>query len=337
MSNAERKPRVLITSIGYAKLFSQPLDILAGAGAEVDIQDIERNLTEDQVAGLIGGFDALIAGLEPITPRVMDQAPDLKLIARVGIGIDSVDIIAARERGIAVTHTPDTPTAAVGEIAIAMMIDLLRHTGQADRALRAGRWQRFIGRRLAQCTVGVIGVGRIGKTVIRHLVGGFPGVRILANDIEPNEEFGRTHGVEWADKETIYRTADMVSIHVPKTARTIGLVDADAFAMMKPTTCLVNTARGGIVDEAALAAALREGRLHGAALDVYEDEPYSGELTEIDNCLFTCHMAGSSEDARLIGESQAAEEVANLIAGRPFNNPVAEVEYELAEELKAAQ
>ena len=322
--------RVLVTNIPFAHLNPEPLEILKETGAEVVINPLGRPLEEDEYCRIIQGFDVLLAGVEPVTAKVMDAEPGLRLIARIGIGIDNVDLLAARERGIPVTHTPDGPSPATAELTIATMLDIARGVSQADRAIRAGGWTKLVGVRLAESTVGVIGVGRIGKRVIRHLSGGFPGVKILANDLEPDAAFGRESRVEWTDKETIYRTCDFITLHVPRTALTRNLISASELAMMKPSCRLLNLARGGIVNEPDLAAALRAGNIAAAGLDVFEAEPYSGELASLDNVVMTCHMGANTPDCRLAMESGAAQEVRRLLVGEPFANPVAEVEYERA-------
>lgn len=324
------KPRVLVTNLPFAHINPRPLQMLEDAGAEVVLNPLERPLNEDEYAEMIGGFDYLLAGVEPVTGKVMDGEPNLKLIARIGIGIDAVDLLAARERGIPVTHTPDGPSPATAELTIALMMDVARGVSRADRAIRAQGWEKMVGVRLSESTVGVIGVGRIGKRVIRHLTGGFPGVRILANDIEPDEAFGKELAVEWTDKETIYRECDFVTLHVPRTALTIDLIGDAEFAMMKPTARLLNLARGGIVNEAALANALRTGEITAAGIDVFSAEPYTGELATLDNLTMTCHMAANTSDCRLAMESGAVAEVIRLMEGKPLGTPVAEIEYERA-------
>ncbi len=325
--------RVFVSPINYGRTSPRPLEILQEADVDATILGPDRPLTEDEIIGhLSQGYDGLIAGLEPLTARVMDAAPNLKLIARVGIGFNNVDLLAARERGIAVTYTPDAPTMSVTEMTIGMMITLQRQMIAADRVIRQGDWRMFIGPRLGRSTVGLIGVGRIGKAVARALRGGFPGCRVLGNDLEPNAEFGCEVGLEWTDKETIFRICDIVSVHIPLTKSNRGLVGAPQLAMMKPGAILIDTSRGTIIDEKALVDALRTGRLGGVGKDVFAGEPYSGPLVGFDNVLLTAHMGGASEDSRLALESGAAQEAANLALGRPYDNPVPDVEYRRAAE-----
>lgn len=325
MSEAQSRPRVLVTSNFFGDSDPRAHAILRETGAEIVYRN-DHPLTEDEIAGLIPGIDALIAGVEPITPRVMDQAPGLRQISRVGVGYDSIDVPAARARGIQVTHTPDGPWPAVAELTVGLMIDLLRWVGPTDRDVKNGKWVRRIGRRLSKVTVGIVGVGRIGKAVIRHIANGFPGVRILANDLVPDTVFGDEFGIEWVDKERLYREADIISLHVPLTRLTRNLIAAEQLAVMQPTSCLINTARGGMIDEPALAAALADKRLAGAAIDVFAREPYKGPLAEFDNCILTAHIAGNTFDCRARMEIDAATEIQRLLAGQPPAFPVPEDE-----------
>ena len=180
-------------------------------------------------------------------------------------------------------------------------------------------------------TVGVVGVGRIGKRVIRHLVGGFHGVRILANDLQPDYGFGVRYSVDWLEKEAIYEAADIVTLHLPLTPQTRTLIAARELALMKPTTFVVNTSRGNMIDEADLGAALRAGRLGGAAIDVFEREPYSGELATLERCILTCHMGSMSEDCRARMELEATEEAIRFLNGEPLHHAVPESEYAIAQ------
>jgi len=329
-SRSATERRVLITTIPFGQVNRQPLDLLEAAGIEYVMNPLGRRLKEEELAELIGGFGVLIAGTEPITAKVMDAAPHLRLISRVGVGLDSVDLNAARTRGIHVTYTPDAPSPAVAELTVGMMLTLLRDISGADRNMRNGIWHRAMGRRLSELTVGVIGVGRIGKRVIRHLVGGFPGVQILGNDTVPDISFGQSCGLQWVDKETIYREADIVTLHLPLTAQTRNLITAHEIQIMKPTALLINTSRGNMIDERDLAAALRAGCLEGAAIDVFEHEPYSGELVTLERCLLTCHMGSMSQDCRYHMELEATEEVLRFLRNEALLRLVPDTEYVLS-------
>lgn len=321
-------PRVLITTIPFGDRDPAPLQRLQEAGIDYVINPLGRKITEVELAGMINGFDALIAGTEPITEAVLAGAQDLKLISRVGIGLDSVDLLAAERRGIRVSYTPDAPAPAVAELTVGLMLSALRSIHVSSEHMHRGEWNRFFGRRLAECTVGIIGCGRIGSTVVRHLRG-FGEPRILVNDTfgDPKPDLGAN--IHWVDKETIYGEADVISLHVPLTPETRDMVGAEEIARMKRDAVLINTARGGIVNEAALAAALRSDRLAGAAIDVFEQEPYSGELSSLGNCLLTSHMGSMSVDCRTRMEIEATEEAIGLLTGTGQASPVPPEEYEI--------
>lgn len=327
-ASAVRRPegrRALITTVPFGEVDRRPLTLLEAEGIEYVINPIGRRLRPEELAEMVDDVDVLIAGTEPITAEVMDRAPRLRLISRVGIGLDSVDLLAARQRGILVSYTPDAPAPAVAEMTMGLILSALRSLAQANRAMREGVWHRFIGRRLAGLTVGVIGVGRVGKRLIRHLQGFGP--KILANDLEPHLEFGAAHNVQWAEKETIFKEADVITLHLPLTPLTRHLIARRELELMKPDAVLINTSRGGMVDEHELAQALKQGRLGAAALDVFAQEPYSGELMTLENCLLTCHMGSMSKDCRAQMELAATEEAIRFFRNEPLRLLVPESEY----------
>src|SRR5439155_5297872 len=318
--------RVLITTSPFGEGDPKALRLLEEEGIAYTLNPFGRRLREQELADFIEPYEVVIAGTEPITEAVLDRAPHLRLIAHTGIGLDNIPLAAARRHGITVTYTPSAPSPAVAEFTIGQMLALLRHTVSADRGMRQRLWQRRIGRRLGGLTVGVVGVGRVGRLVIRHLQA-FNPVRILANDLITDDQFALQTGCIWTDKETIYREADVITLHVPLTRRTRNMIGPRELEFMKPDAILINTARGGIIDEIALAAALRTRPTFAAAVDVFEQEPYGGELTKLENCLLSCHMASCTRDCRLQMELQAADEVVRYFRGEPFAAPVPESEY----------
>lgn len=323
-------PRALITAVPFGEVDPSSLDLLAQAGVSCDLNPMGRKLTGEELASLIPGYDLLIAGTEPISARALEAADRLRLISRVGVGLDSVDLSAARRHGVPVAYTPEAPADAVAELTVGMALSLLRGVHLANQAVRAGTWQRLLGRRLATVTVGVVGVGRIGRRVI-SLLGGF-GCRVLANDLTPQVLGSTGRHVEWVDLSTLIRESDLVTLHVPLTRRTRHLVGAPELAQMRPGALLINTCRGGVVDEGALATALRDGRLAGAAVDTFTHEPYDGELVDIDTCLITPHMGSMAADCRLRMEVGAATNVVAFLRGEPLDALVPDSEYELQAE-----
>jgi D-3-phosphoglycerate dehydrogenase / 2-oxoglutarate reductase len=324
-------PKVLITTVPFADHNRLPVEMLNDAGIEFVINPIGRKLKEDELAELVSDYDALIAGTETITDKVMSRATRLKLISRVGVGLDSVDLHAARRRGIQVSYTAEAPAPAVAELAVGLMLSLLRHVHVANGQIHRGLWHRHFGRRLAEVTVGIVGAGRIGGKVLR-LLQSFSPRRVLINDLCPVPSVVEGLHVEWVDKEVIYREADVISLHLPLTADTKNMIRLEEMRLMKPDALLVNTSRGGIINERDLAQALNGGLLGGAAIDVFEQEPYMGELAAIERCLLTSHMGSMSVDCRSRMEIEATAEAVRFLTGQQRTGIVPQEEYEIQQQ-----
>ena len=318
--------RILITTVPFGAHNKLPLELLASTGVEYSINPLGRRLKEQELAQMATDAEVIIAGTEPITATVMDAAPNLKLISRVGIGLDNVDLLSARERGIDVSYTPEAPAPAVAELTIGLILSLLRHTNLANLQMHRGEWDRHMGRRISEVTIGIIGTGRIGSRVLRRIpVFGTP--RTLVNDLIPGNKLGPELKLEWVSKDDIYREADVISIHVPMTRQTFNMIGTEQLRQMKPDALLINTSRGGIINESDLYQVMSEGHLGGAAIDVFQDEPYVGPLGGIDRCLLTCHMGSMSIDCRFRMEIEATEEVVRYLRGLDLQSRVPEEEY----------
>jgi D-3-phosphoglycerate dehydrogenase len=310
---------VLVTPRSFGTGRADPASELASYGLEVVPGDPSHD--PERLAGPLADAVAWIAGTSPIGPAQLDLAPRLRVIARYGTGVDAVDLEAARARGIVVTNTPGANAEAVADHAVALILAALRHVAAGDRALRQGDWSSRRGRELGALTAGVVGFGHIGRGVARRLTDGF-GTRVLAHDpfIEADEV--RRAGAEPAALEDLVAGADVVSLHLP--AGGAPLVDAALLARFRPGALLVNTARGSLVDEDALAAALHEGRLGGAALDVLAAEPpQSSPLLHAPNVLLTPHLgAATVEAADRMGVTAAAEVLRVLRGDAPHHSIV---------------
>lgn len=323
-----KTPKALITTVPFADKNRLPLELLENADIDYVINPHNKKLTEDQLADLVTDFDVLIAGTEPITDKVMERASNLKLISRVGIGLDSVDLLSARRRGIKVSYTPDAPSPAAAELTMCQILTLLRSVHVSNTRMHQGEWHRFFGRRLAEVAIGVIGVGRIGSRVLRRMTG-FGTPRILVNDLQPNYKQIPEFKLEWVTKEEIYREADVITLHLPLTHLTKNMIRREHLMQMKPDALLINTSRGGIVNEQDLYEVMKSGHLGGAAIDVFEHEPYDGPLREIERCLLTSHMGSMSVDCRTRMEIEATEEAVRFLMGNPQESAVPEAEYEV--------
>ena len=323
--------RVLITTVPFADQNRLPLDLLEKSGIEYLINPLNKKLTEDELLELIADFDAIIAGTEQITSKVINRANKLKMISRVGIGLDSVDLLAAEERGIKVSFTPDAPAPAVAELTIGLMLSLLRSINIANAELHRGEWVRHFGRRIPELTIGIIGLGRIGGSVLRCL-SSFGTPRVLVNDLHPDDSLMPHTKLDWTAKEEIYKQADIISLHLPLTKHTKNMIRAEHLALMKPDAIIINTARGGIINELDLANALNAGHLHGAAIDVFEQEPYEGPLADIDRCILTSHMGSMTVDCRTRMEIEATEETVRFLKNLPLEREVPDEEYDVQRE-----
>lgn len=316
--------RVLITTVPFCQLNRAPIEMLNKSGIEFVINPIGRKLKEDELAKLAVNFDALIAGTEIIGKKVFESAPRLKLIARVGIGLDGVDLKEAKNRNIMVSYTPDAPAPAVAELTIGLMLSMLRSIHSANMNMHIGKWDRIFGRRISEVKIGIIGVGRIGKRVLDCL-SGFAGdskLVVYANDINRVNYIHDRIRLVWLSKEEIYSTCDVISLHLPLTELTCGLIKKDQLLQMRADAILINTSRGQIIDEMDLAEVLSSGHLAGAAIDVFEEEPYHGPLSSIDKCLMTAHMGSMSIDCRERMELEATSEVIRFFEGKDLISPV---------------
>lgn len=285
-----------------------PLQQLLQQGMHIITNPHRRKLTEDEIIELLsGGAIGLIAGIEPLTERVLESARNLKVISRCGAGLDSVDLVAAKKHGISVLNTPEAPAQAVAELTMGYILTLLRQIIPIDQAVRKGEWPRTQGRLLAAQTVGIIGMGHIGRRVAR-LCQAFEAT-VIAHDPYTSQA---PDGVTLTPLDQLLTTADIITLHTPYTPDTHHLLDAKAFATMKPEAIVINAARGGLVDENALAEALQTGKLSAAALDVFEQEPYHGALIECGNIILTSHVGSLARESRQRMEIEAAE---NLLQG----------------------
>jgi D-3-phosphoglycerate dehydrogenase len=285
-----------------------PLQHLLQNGLQIVTNPHRRKLTEDEIIELLGnGAIGLIAGIEPLTERVFQSARSLKVISRCGAGLDSVDLAAAKHHSITVLNTPEAPAQAVAELTMGFILSLLRQINHIDRSVRKSEWPRTQGRLLAAQTVGIIGLGHIGRRVAR-LCQAFEAT-VIAHDPYASQV---PADIRLLPLEQLLATADIITLHLPYSPDTRHLLNAKAFAAMKPEAIVINAARGGLVDESALADALKTGRLAAAALDVFEQEPYQGPLVELNNVTLTSHVGSLARESRQRMEIEAAE---NLLQG----------------------
>ena len=303
--------KVLITTSSFSLGNFAQAKSLHDAGISIEVNPHGRRLSEDEVAELVAtDVIAILAGLEPLTDRVLSNAKSLRVIARCGTGLDSVDLQAASRLGIDVFNTPDAPTQAVAELTIAHMLNSLRHISTTDSNMRSGKWTPTMGSLLATKTVGLIGVGRIGSAVAK-LAQAF-GARVIGFDPVVSSH----NSVELLSLDEVLDQSDIVSLHVPINDQTHHIMNANTISRMKPGSIVVNVSRGGLIDESALHDALKSQHLSGAALDCFEDEPYSGPLLQIPGVHVTAHMGSYARETRDLMEVEASTNLVNGLRKR---------------------
>lgn len=297
-------------------------EVLSSAkGFEVDDR---KGISADDLAQCIDQYDGLIVRSQTkVTEDLIKKADKLKVIGRAGVGVDNVDIEAATKNGIVVLNTPDVNTISTAEHTISMLLSLSRNIPQAVASLKAGKWERgkFVGTEVQGKTLGVIGMGRIGAEVVQRAQA-FQ-MRVLAFDPFMSPERATKLKVEIAEIDRIFKESDYITVHTPLTSETRGLVNKEAFAKMKDGVRIVNCARGGIVDEADLEEALKSGKVAGAALDVYNEEPPKRtSLLELDNVICTPHLGASTKEAQLNVAIDVANSVVDALQGKTIRNAV---------------
>ncbi len=301
----------------FAAVSREPLERLENAGFLIDERDYDTvgSITEEDFCELVQGFDVLVVtGIFPVSRRVIESADRLKMIGIRSAGFDAIDVEAAREKGVLVTHNPGSNAYSVADMAVGLMLAVLRKIAKLDRMIRNGGWERESSLDMNGKVLGIIGIGRIGKIVAKR-VQGFD-MSIIANDIVEYEEFLERYRIESVSKEELMERADIVTIHTPIDDSTQGMIGEERLRLMKKTGILINTARGPIVEERALYKALKDGWIADAGLDVHMTEPPSFRpLVELDNIVSTCHIAGLSEGASYNMAVQTVEKIITYFRG----------------------
>ena len=302
--------KVYISTSTFAQHSLSPLTRLKKNGVEVQLNKTGKKLNiSDHIPDLLEA-KGIIAGTETYSKEVLSKLPNLKVLSRLGIGMDNIDIKEAEKRGIKIYRTQTTPALAVAELALGLMIDLARKISYQNNTLKSGTWKKEMGNLLHGKTLGIVGMGVIGKTLVK-LVKGFD-FNILAFDLYQDKKFAKDHYVNYCDFDTLLSESDIISIHLNLTDETNQLMNAARIGKMKPNSILINVSRGEIINEEALYMALKEKKIFGAGLDVFNKEPYSGVLTTLDNVILTPHIGSYAMELRIKMEIEAVE---NLLRG----------------------
>lgn len=292
-----------INTSSFAEFNQEPFNLLVQYGFTPVLNPYRRNLKRHEVIELCSDAIGIIAGTEPLDAEILEKLPRLKVISRCGAGISNVDLVEAQRRGVQVCNTPDAPTQAVAELTLGLMLDMLRRISVMNDLLHRGDWTKCMGSLLSGKKIGIVGYGRIGVAVANL-------TRAFGCDVAYCDPFVAPLGTDTSlSLECLLKWADIVSLHVSSTETLIG---NEQIRWMRTGSWLVNVSRGECVDEAALCAALADGHLAGAALDVYSREPYSGPLMEFDSVVMTPHIGSYARESRILMET---ESVRNLLIG----------------------
>jgi D-3-phosphoglycerate dehydrogenase len=308
--------KIVLTDYEFPDLAPER-DVLARAGLELTAFKAK---SEDELIAACAGADAVINQYAQLTSRVIQSLDQCRIISRYGIGLNTIDVPTATELGIYIGNVPDGSLEEVSDHAIALMLSVARGLGKFDRAVKSGLWDYTVVKplyRLRGRTLGLLSFGNIAQRVAIKMAGF--GLRVIAHDPYGNPNRARELGVELVDLDTLCREADFLSVHVPLVAETHHILSAPQFALMKKTAIVVNTARGPVIDEPALVAALQEGRLAGAGLDVFEQEPIAKDhpLLGMNNVVLSSHAAWYSEDSEYEIRTKTAQNVVDVMQGRP--------------------
>lgn len=298
--------KVFISTTTFAEFSKEPLEILKNKGLEWDLNSEKRKLTENEIAEILkkGSYVGLLAGTEPITRKVLENATSLKIISRVGAGMDNVDTEAAKKHNIEVCNTPFVLIDSMAELSIGLILVSLRKISLMDRKIRSGVWKKEMGALFKDKTLGIIGFGKIGRRV-GQIAKAF-GARVVFYDIESIQ----SEIAEQVPLKELFNNSDIISIHLSSKEQ---IISGAEIAEMKDGVCIINTSRGSAIDENSLYQGLSTGKIAHAALDVYSNEPYFGKLTELDNIILTPHIGSYAREARVKMEVEAVKNLINRL------------------------
>ena len=300
--------KILITTSSFAKYDNKPLEMIKTAGLSITLNPFGRKLNEYETINLISDADFLIAGTESLSRQVLQSANKLQIISRCGVGLDNIDLQVAKDMNIKVFNTPNGPTNAVAELTVALILSLLRKVPLMDSHLKKNIWLKKMGNLLYKKKIGIIGFGRIGQKVAKLLL---PFDTVISYyDIN---KISHSLNCKPLDFKSLLSWADIISIHSSGSSTKTPVIGHRELKLMKPGSWLINLSRGGIVDENALYNALTEREIEGAAIDVYENEPYKGPLIECENIVLTPHVGSYARESRVEMEVQAVENLLNEI------------------------
>ncbi len=311
--------KVLVTPRSFSSTSEKPKKILEDKEYELIYNDKERPYTKEEMIDLIKDVDGIIVGIDYLGKEVIEKAERLKVISKYGVGIDNIDIEEAVKNDIVVTNTPTANSQAVADLAFALILSLARRIPEANNSTKSGKWNKFIGNSVNKKTLGIIGLGKIGKAVVKRAKG-FD-MDILAYDVYPDQEYAKKHNVNFVELSELYKKSDFISVHVPLNSKTENMIGKKEFRIMKNSAFLINTSRGGIVNEDDLYETLKNKEIKGAAMDAFINEPpKNSPLRELENIIMTSHNGAYTEEAIEKMGVQASENLINVLEKKSVTN-----------------
>ena len=304
--------KILVSSKSFGKEDSRAIKMLIDAGFEPVINPYNKALTQHEFSRMIQGAVGLIAGTEKIDRNLLKEANNLKVISRFGVGTDNIDLEAAKNKGIIVCNTPEAPTMAVAELTLSLILNLNRRISEVDRNLHSGIWKPVMGTLLNGKTIGIIGLGRIGRELVK-LVEPFK-LKLIAYDLFPDNDFISKYNIKMSSIENLLVESDIITLHLPLTSETRHFIGKKEFSLMKRDSIIINTARGELIDENELINALENKSIGGAAIDVFGVEPYDGKLKEYNNVILTPHIGSYTKETRLKMEQETVDNLINALS-----------------------
>jgi len=302
--------KVFISTTSFAQFSKEPLEILKSNGFNFELNEYGRKMGKSDCLEIYSKYDGIVAGTEIFDKQVLDSAENLKVISRVGVGLDNIDIEYAKQRGIKIYRSKTEPSLAVAELVLGLILDLTRKISLHNKEMKSGTWHKKMGSLLSGKTLGIIGLGNIGKTLVKITHG--LSLNILAYDIIRDQQFAEDNNIKYCDLEYLLQSSDIISIHSNYNANNENMISNDQFSLMKDSAIFINTSRGELVNEKDLYETLKQKKIAGAGIDVFKEEPYSGNLTILENIIVTPHIAAYGKEVRIKMEMEA---VTHLIEG----------------------
>jgi len=279
----------------------------------ISFNESGKKLSEDVLINTISKYDAIIAGTENYNEKILDKAIKLKIISRLGVGLDNIDLKIAEKKNIKIMKTKTSPGLAVAELCLCLTLDILRKVTLHNNDLKQSIWSKNMGNLLSGKTLGIVGLGVIGKRLIKLLLGF--NLDILAHDLNVDSEFAKENNIRYVSLKELFSASDIISIHLNLTENTYQIINKFYLDLMKKHSIIINASRGGIIDEEALYQKLKEGSILGAGLDVFETEPYDGKLKNLPNVILTPHIGSYAQEIR---DKMEEESISNLMKAFPF-------------------